>query len=256
MGSGMSVDILIYPDGEVMSQEVARAIVHRANDTLMRADYFTLCLAGGQTPRTLYRVLATEYRGKIPWSQLNLFWGDERYVARDDPRSNYRLVRESLLDHVPIPAENVHPMPTDLPDPEDAAAAYEHMLRGWFRASWPQFDLVLLGMGPDGHTASLFPGSPVLAEETRWVVAAHAAIEPRVRLTLTLPAINHASLVFFLVTGSEKAHALRLVLTGRSDPNAFPAAAVRPQGGDVLWWLDEHAARLVPRTENTAQVRR
>jgi 6-phosphogluconolactonase len=256
MGSGMSVDVRIYPDGDALSREVARAIVHRMNETLTTTDYFTLSLAGGQTPRTLYGVLATEYRDTIPWSRLHLFWGDERYVARDNPRSNYRLVQESLLDHVPIPRENVHFMPTDLPEPEDAAVAYEQTLREWFRSSWPRFDLVLLGMGPDGHTASLFPGSPALGERTRWVVAVRAPVEPRLRLTLTPPVLNNAPLVFFLVAGAEKADVLRRVLTAASGAIAYPAAAVRPGGGDVVWWVDEHAAKSVPRSENTTPGRR
>ncbi len=249
----MNADVRIHPDGDTLSREVARAIVFRMNDTLTTTNRFSLSLAGGQTPRTLYRVLATEYRDKIPWSRLHLFWGDERYVPRDDPGSNYRLVRESLLDHVAIPGENVYAAPTDLPEPEDAATAYELTLRGWFPTSWPRFDLVLLGLGSDGHTASLFPGSPALAERTRWVMTARAPVEPRLRLTLTLPVLNHAALVFFLVTGGEKADVLRRVLASPSEPIAYPAAAVRPEEGGVVWWVDEHAAKSVPRNEHETQ---
>lgn len=243
----MGPDVRVFPDEDRLGREVARAIVGRMNETLAPAARRSLCLAGGQTPRTLYRVLATEYRDEIPWPWLHLFWGDERYVPPDDAHSNYRLVRESLLDHVPIPRENVHPMPTDLHDPEKAAAAYEQTLRGRFPTSWPRFDLVLLGMGPDGHTASLFPGSPALAEQNRWVATARASVEPRLRLTLTLPVLNRASLVFFLVTGAEKADVLRRVLAGPSEPSLYPAAAVRPEDGRVVWWVDEQAAKSLPR---------
>lgn len=241
----MNADVRIHPDGERLSREVARAIVFRIHETLATAPRFSIALAGGQTPRTLYQTIAAEYRDEIPWSRLHLFWGDERYVPRDDARSNYRLVRESLLDRVPIPPEQVHPMPTDLADPNDAAVAYEQTLRGWFRTPWPRFDLVLLGMGVDGHTASLFPGSPALAERTRWAVTARAREEPRLRLTLTLPVFNQAALVFFLVTGAEKADVLARVLAGPSE--AYPAAAVRPSDGTVVWWVDELAAKRIPK---------
>ncbi|HET9000839.1 MAG TPA: 6-phosphogluconolactonase [bacterium] len=242
----MRPDIRISADGDRLARDVARAIVERLNQPLVPGGSRSLCLAGGQTPRDLYQVLATEYRDTIPWPRLHLFWGDERYVPPDDAQSNYRLVRESLLDHVPIPKENVHPMPTNLPDPNDAAAAYEQTLRERLSPPWPRFDLVLLGMGSDGHTASLFPGSPALAERTRWVATSRASVEPRVRLTLTLPVLNRAALVFFLVAGAEKADILRRVLAGPSEPVPYPAAAVRPEDGRVVWWVDQQAARSLP----------
>ncbi len=244
----MRPDVRICSDGDRLARDVAQAIVEGLNAPLAPAGRRSLCLAGGQTPRVLYQVLATEYRDTMPWSRLHLFWGDERYVPPDDAQSNYRLVRESLLDHVPIPKEHVHPMPTDLRDPNDAAAAYEQTLREQFPPPWPRFDLVLLGMGSDGHTASLFPGSPALAEQTRWVATARASVEPRVRLTLTLPVLNRASLVFFLVAGAEKADILRRVLAGPSEPAQYPAAAVRPEDGRVVWWVDEQAAKSLSRT--------
>lgn len=256
MVSRLNIDVRIHPDPETLSRAVADALASRISGTAARGARFSLALAGGSTPRTLYRLLATGYRDEIPWDRVHLFWGDERYVPRDDPRSNYRLVRESLLDHVRIPGENIHPMPTDLPDPEDAAAAYEQTLRAWFPAPWPRFDLVLLGMGSDGHTASLFPGSPALAERTRWTAAIRAPVEPRQRLTLTLPVLNHAALVFFLVTGDEKADVLGRVLTAPSGPAAYPAAAVRPEEGGVVWWVDERAAKSVPRDKPETRGRR
>ena len=243
----MNPDVRIQPDGETLSREVARAVFHRVREILNAADHFSFALAGGETPRRLYQTLATEYRDRIAWPRLHVFWGDERYVPHDDPRSNVRLAREALLDHVPIPGDNVHPMPTGLPAPEEAAAAYEQTLRRWFPGPWPRFDLVLLGMGSDGHTASLFPGAAAFAERTRWAVAASAPVEPRLRLTLTLPVFNHAALVFFLVAGSEKAAVLGRVLAGPSE--AYPAAAVRPDEGGLVWWVDEAAAKSIQRRE-------
>jgi 6-phosphogluconolactonase len=241
------VDVRIYPDRETVSRECARAIVHAITARTGGGDRFTLALAGGETPRILYRSLATEHRTAIPWSQVHLFWGDERYVPPDDSRSNYRLVRDSLLGDVPIPPGNVHPMPTDLPDPRDAARAYERELRTHFHAPWPRIDLILLGLGPDGHTASLFPGSPALGERERWVVDVRAPVDPPVRLTLTLPVLNHADSVFFLVAGAEKAEAVRRALAGPRDPLTCPAGAVRPAGGSPVWWVDEAAATSIRR---------
>ncbi len=241
----MNGDVRVYPDLGTLSRACAGAIVRAITARTGGGDRFTLALAGGDTPRVLYRILATEQRDAIPWGQVHLFWGDERYVPPDDPRSNYRLVRDSLLDVLPIPRRNVHPMPTDFPDPRDAARAYERDLRTYFPAPWPRLDLVLLGMGPDGHTASLFPGSPALGEQERWVVDARAPVAPPVRLTLTLPVLNHAASVFFLVAGAEKAEAVRRALAGPRDPQACPAGAVRPADGRLVWWVDERAAALV-----------
>ncbi len=141
---------------------------------------------------------------RTPWERVHLFWGDERYVPHDDPASNYRMARESLIAHVPIPAENVHPMPTDLPQPEKAAEAYEAELRRFFGTGAPGFDLQLLGLGVEGHTASLFPGSPALEEKERWVAAVVAPAKPPQRLTLTLPVLNQGRNTLFLVTGADK----------------------------------------------------
>jgi len=176
---------------------------------------------------------------------VHIFWGDERYVPLDDLRNNYRMARETLLDAVPCPTANVHPMPTDLPDPEAAAQEYEKTLRSYFPTAWPHFDLVLLGLGDEGHTASLFPESPALVERRRWVVAVKAPSEPPLRLTLTLPALTQAANVYFLVTGSNKSQALHHVLTETPDLKNYPAAGVRLAPGTVIWWVDREAAALV-----------
>jgi 6-phosphogluconolactonase len=199
-------------------------------------------LSGGSTPRTLHGLLASDFRDQIPWADVHVFWGDERYVSPDDPDSNYRMARETLLDHVPCPAGNIHPMPTHFPSPDAAAREYEKTLRTYFGTEWPHFDLLLLGLGEEGHTASLFPGSPALEERTRWVVAVKAPADPSLRLTLTLPALTRAANIYVLVTGSKKASALHHVLTDGTDANIYPAAGVRLTPGTLIWWIDREAA--------------
>jgi 6-phosphogluconolactonase len=173
---------------------------------------------------------------------VHVFWGDERYVLPRDPDSNYRMAKEALLDHVPCPSENVHPMPTHFGSPDAAAREYERTLRSYFATDSPRFDLILLGLGEEGHTASLFPGSPALEERTRWVVAVNTHARPPLRLTLTLPALTRAANIHVLVAGSTKAHALRHVLTGIPDPNTYPAAGLRFTEGTLIWWVDREAA--------------
>lgn len=199
---------------------------------------FTLALSGGNTPRTLYHILATTYHDSIPWEAVHFFWGDERYVPHDDAESNFRMVKETLLDLVPIPGENVHSIPTSYSDPEEAARAYEEDLRKFFGDTGNTLDLVLLGMGKEGHTASLFPNSPALDEKTRWVAAVEAPARPSRRITLTLPILNRASGVYFLASGREKAEAFRKVFDSETDLHDCPAKALDPSQGDVIWWID------------------
>jgi len=201
----------------------------------------SLVLSGGNTPRTLYGLLASEFRDQIPWADVHVFWGDERYVSPDDPDSNYRMAKETLLDHVPCPPGNIHPMPTHFRSADAAARDYEKTLRSCFGGEWPHFDLSLLGLGEEGHTASLFPGSPALGELTRWVVAVETVADPPLRLTLTLPALTRAANIYVLVAGSNKASALHHVLSGVPDPNAYPAAGVRTTEATLIWWVDREA---------------
>ncbi len=245
MGKPVNPDVRIFPDTETLSRAAARGLMDRIHATVLEGERFSLALAGGQTPRVLYRLLATDHRHAIPWEQLDVFWGDERYVPHDDPHSNYRMARESLLDHVPIPSKNVHPMPTNHPVPDDAARAYEWTLKNYFSSPWPRFNLILLGLGPDGHTASLFPGSSALEEKERWVVAASGPFEPRQRLTLTLPVLAHSAQIYFLVAGADKAEALRRALAGGDDPRSGPAASVGSAHRAVVWWTDVAAAALL-----------
>ncbi|HKT79824.1 MAG TPA: 6-phosphogluconolactonase [Vicinamibacterales bacterium] len=227
-----------------MSLRAAEAVVATINHAVETVGTCSMVLAGGNTPRTLYRLLAGEFRSQVPWARVHVFWGDERYIPPEDSRSNYRMAKEALLDHVPCPAANIHPMPTHCPSADAAARDYERELRNHFVEEWPPFDIVLLGLGDDGHTASLFPGSFALAERTRWVVAAQAPVEPHVRLTLTLPALTRARAVFVLVAGATKAEALRHVLEGAGDWIKHPAAGIRLAHGPVTWWADREAAAL------------
>ena len=218
-GSGPAVKphLRVCADLADLSRQAAMAAVGTVNDAVRAAGTCSIVLSGGSTPRTLYHLLASEFRRQIPWADVQVFWGDERFVAPEDPRSNYRMVREALLDHVPCPPANIHPMPTHFPSADMAARDYERTLQSHFLGEWPHFDLVLLGVGDDGHTASLFPGLLALAERTRWVVASRAPVEPHVRVTLTLPALTRGSAVHVLVSGAAKAEALRHVLEGAGD---------------------------------------
>ncbi len=240
----MNSDVRVFADLHALSVAAAGAVAGTITRATRATGRCALVLSGGSTPRTLYQLLATDYRDRVPWRNVHVFWGDERYVPPTDPRSNYRMAKEALLDQIPCPAANVHPMPTEIRDPDAAARAYEETLRGYFAGGGsPRFDLVLLGLGQEGHTASLFPRSPALAERTRWVVAVTVPADPPTRLTLTLPALAHAATTYFLVAGSNKAQAFSRVMDASADPNEYPAALVRSGGGTVVWWIDQQAAR-------------
>jgi 6-phosphogluconolactonase len=236
-----------FPDLDTLSRAVAESVAGRASDAVRKRGRFSLALAGGQTPCRLYERLAEAAR--LPWSQIHLFWGDERYVPHDDPRSNYRLVRKSLLDRVEVPAGNVHAIPTHLEDIDAAASSYETTLREFF-SGLPCFDLVLLGMGADGHTASLFPGTPAVGERKRWVTPVRAPVEPPMRLTLTLPVILNASAIYFLISGNDKATTLQDVLKESADSEIHPAAAVlHSTAAEVVCWTDQASASLLSQKE-------
>jgi 6-phosphogluconolactonase len=230
----------VWEDREALSRAAAAELADVAVKAIDARGRFDLALAGGHTPRRLYEILASEYRKRINWRLTHLFWGDERYVSDSDPLSNCRMARKALIGPLGIAPENVHPMPTFFADPEQAALAYEQTLRVHFGGE-PQFDLVLLGMGPEGHTASLFPGSAALDEKTRWVVPVRVAAEPPLRLTLTLPVLNAAREVFFLVSGPDKGAIVRKILSLAPEEIApYPAARVNPQGRVILF-LDRAA---------------
>jgi 6-phosphogluconolactonase len=211
---------------------------------------FRIALSGGSTPKLLYRRLAT-FGDEIEWKRLEFYWGDERFVPHDDPRSNYRMARETMLDAVPVDPAKVHPIPTD-GDPQSAPLRYEQLLKQAYAADRlgprPLFDLVLLGLGEDGHTASLFPGSALLSETERWV-AAVGDKAPEPRITLTFPPLESSRAILFLVSGEEKARAVQRVLAG--DP-AMPAGRLATRG-EAIWFLDSAAASLLPQRSATGR---
>ena len=239
----MKMDASVFPDIEALSRAAFAELTQIMRDAVRERGRFAIALAGGNTPAKLYRLWADpQTAAQTPWEQVHLFWGDERYVPPDDPLSNYRMARETLISQVPIPAANVHPVPTTLHPAEKAAEAYEAELRKFFGGSAPAFDLQLLGLGPEGHTLSLFPGSPALEEKQRWVAAVEVAAKPPQRVTMTLVVANQARHTFFLVAGKDKRE---IVAALKSEPDGqasqYPAAQIRPPGG-VRWFFDQAAA--------------
>jgi 6-phosphogluconolactonase len=235
-------EVVVVEDTAAMAEEAAARIAASACEAVDLRGRFSLVLSGGSTPGLLYRLLASDpYAARIPWSGVHLFWGDERNVPPDDAGSNYRLAQETLISQVPIPTENVHRLPGEL-EPQAAALAYESALTDFFCGPRPRFDFVLLGLGGDGHTASLFPGSPALEEMDRLTMPVEASYQdrPAHRVTLTLPAINSARDILFLVAGEGKAGIVAAVLLGKSA--ALPAQRVRPMTGQVTWLLEVGAA--------------
>jgi 6-phosphogluconolactonase len=239
-------EVRIFDGASELMRAAADEIALAARRAVDERDRFTWALAGGSTPRTVYELLASDfYRERMPWSAIHFFWGDERHVPPDHPDSNFRMAREAMLDRVPVPAENVHRIPAEEPDAQRAAAAYESTLRSFFVLSsgdWPRFDLILLGLGKDGHTASLFPGGGAVRERERLVVAPWVEAQKTFRITLTAPVLNHARRAMFLVSGEEKAEALHAVLEGAREPERYPAQIVE---GNRLWMVDRAAARLL-----------
>lgn len=234
--------VSVYPDADAMGRAASRHLAERIRAVVAAGDRCAIALSGGSTPRTTYRLLAAE---SVPWDGVHLFWGDERYVAATDIHSNYRMVKETLLDHITISRENIHPIDTTPSEPDTVARAYETVLRKHLPGAWPRFDLVLLGLAADGHIASLFPGSDALRITDRSVVAVRAPVEPSRRITITLPVITAAAAVHFLVAGKGKAGAVHRALIGPADIAVTPAAGVRPSNGAVTWWLDEAAATFL-----------
>jgi 6-phosphogluconolactonase len=229
----------VLPDPTALARHVAGWMTAAAR---AGEGAFRVSLSGGSTPKALFGLLASEeFSRRFPWPRVSWYWGDERFVPHDDPDSNYRMAREAMLDRAPIPPANIHPIPTD-GSADDAAGRYERTLQDAYGAATldparPLFDLTLLGLGPDGHTASLLPGEPVLNERERWVAAVTHG-RPEVRITLTYPAIDSSRRVAFLVAGREKAAMLRAILDGDS---RAPAARVRPSG-ELVWFVDRAAA--------------
>lgn len=272
-------DLSVFADRAALARAAAELVAGAAEGAAAERGAFHLVLAGGSTPRDLYRLLADErepFRSRIDWGRTHLFWGDERPVLPDHPDSNFRMAHEALLAHVPVPAANVHRIRGEEPEPPRAAAEYDRHLREFFGLSEDEspvpaaprrlpvtaaaaprqlpfttaaaprlFDLALLGLGADGHTASLFPGSEAVAEFQRLCVAPWVPAQRTFRITLTPAAFAGAERVLFLVAGADKAEALARTLRGGEPPERCPALAIRPRSGQPIWLVDRDAARLL-----------
>ena len=242
----MPSNVFVFDTSEQLAVAAAERFVDYEYAFHGEPDRFSVALAGGNTPRRVYELLATErFKHRVEWTQVDLFFGDERCVPPDHPDSNYAMAYETLISKVPIPAKNVHRIIGE-GEPNESAKLYENQLRTFFAgAAWPRFDLVLLGMGEDGHTASLFPGSEALNEKTRWVVATRPEGSMRDRITLTVPVFNRAARIMFLVTGAGKAGRLAKVLYPQPGSEALPAQAIKPVDGTLEWLVDSAAAPLL-----------
>jgi 6-phosphogluconolactonase len=248
----------IFENINELSKRVADWMIEHINNTLQQQDRFTLVLSGGGTPKKLHELLSSDdYKNEIDWSKLHIFWGDERFVPFNDDRSNSKMCFDTLLNNVPVPKEQIHKMQTENITPEDSAKAYEEVLKKYFpEAASPQlqttnyklqtFDLVLLGMGDDGHTLSLFPGKTEVIHETKKLCTSlWLESQNMYRVTLTHPIVNYSAAVAFLVTGSGKAKALHEVLKGNYNPDVYPSQIVKPTNGELHWFVDEAAASLL-----------
>jgi len=245
--------IRVFNDYEALSQAAAEMFVEMADQAIKSNGRFSVALSGGNTPHRLYETLATDpFREKVHWEAVHVFWGDERCVPLDDPRSNFLMARRTLLDRVSIPADQIHPILGDLPAAL-ATTHYETELQKFFGKQPPVFDLILLGLGDNAHTASLFPRTSVLSEKERWVDKVFVAEQSMYRVTLTAPLINQAKAVIFLVSGADKATALQSVLEGAYHPHEYPAQLIHPNGTHPIWLVDKAAAhKLIPETVEPA----
>jgi 6-phosphogluconolactonase len=238
-------EVRVFPDLETLSRAAADLFIVRATQAISSRKKFTVALSGGSTPRGLYTLLGSApAREKIEWEHVHIFWADERCVPKDHDESNFKFVADTLLSRAPIPNPNIHRIRGE-EGPIQAAKRYEEDLREFFRTvAWPVFDLIILGAGEDGHTASLFPGSPTLREQARF--AAPVLLEPPklARATLTLPVLDHAAQVLFLVSGKTKAEIVREILENKNEKQ-YPAGLVHPRNGALVWFIDREAAGLL-----------
>jgi 6-phosphogluconolactonase len=246
----MTPEVQIVPDAEALYRAGAAEFVRLAGEAVTAKGSFTVALSRGSTPKGLYRLLATDrrLRGQVPWDKIHIFWGDERHVPPTDAESNYRMAHEALLSKVPIPPAHVYRIKSEAPDASHAADDYEQTLRVFFRVSagqLPRFDLVFLGLGPEAHTASLFPGTKALHETKRLVVSNWVGKFFTDRMTMTPPILNNAACVVFLVSSEGKALPLKAVLEGHYEPEQLPAQLIRPEHGRLLWLVDRDAASLL-----------
>lgn len=240
-------DLLVVTDPAALAREAAALLATIAEEAVARGGRFTVALAGGSTPMLLYSLLAAApYCTRLPWQKTHIFWGDERAVPPTHPDSNFGVAKATLLSRVPVPADHVHRMQAERADLDAAASEYEAEIARTFAAhpadEPPAFDLILLGLGIDGHTASLFPYTQVLRETTRWVAPNYVPKLEANRLTLTAPILNRAATILFLVSGTDKASVLQAVLEGPPDPEQLPAQLIQPVAGRLVWLVDQAAA--------------
>ncbi|MGA2673424.1 MAG: 6-phosphogluconolactonase [Terracidiphilus sp.] len=254
MSRKLRIKYYVEPDPAALARRAAQYFVEMAGEAVAAQGRARIAISGGSTPKAAFQLMADPrqpWRGRMPWDCLDLFWVDERTVGPNDAESNYRMTREALLDHVPLHPHQIHRIEGEL-EPEVAAARYESELRNSFRlegAESPRFDLVALGMGADGHTASLFPRTAAIHEMSRLVAANPVPQKDTTRITLTWPVINHASSVFFLIAGADKAEILKEVLIGPRDPERLPSQLIWPCSGILTLILDKAAAALLPATD-------
>ena len=250
----LRIEYCVEPDAAALARRAAKHFVEMAEQAVAQKGRVRFAISGGSTPKAAFRLLADPgqpWRARMPWDKLELYWVDERTVPPTDTDSNYRMTREALLDHVPLKPEQVHRMEGEL-EPEVAASRYESLLRNNFRlegAECPRFDLVQLGMGDDGHTASIFPHTEAIHTLGRLVTANKVPQKDTWRLTLTWPVINQASSVFFLISGKDKAEVLKDVFIGPRDPERLPSQLIWPSSGILTLILDKDAAALLPATD-------
>jgi 6-phosphogluconolactonase len=235
-------EIRLFPSDKQLFHAAAETFCNIGNEAIREHGHFTVALSGGSTPRGLHQELVKTFASELPWDKVFFFWGDERHVPPDFPESNYRMARETLLSKLPIPANNIFRMHGEIPDANQAAGIYEQTLREFFHPSqvgFPRFDFILLGMGPDGHTASLFPATNALKEQQSWVAGNWVEQHSTFRITLTYPVINSAANIMFLIKGADKAEMVRKAL---KDPSAnLPCQGVRPNAGKLMWYMDQGA---------------
>ncbi len=254
MSRKLRIIYYVEPDAAALARRAAQYFVEMVDEAADAQGRARVAISGGSTPKAAFELLSDPgqpWRARMQWDKLDLYWVDERCVPPDDQESNYRMTREALLDRVPLRPDQIHRMEGEL-DPEKAAARYESELRNGFRlegAELPRFDLIELGMGPDGHTASLFPRSEALRETGRLVMANHVAQQDRWRITLCWPVINRANSVFFLVGGADKAQILKEVMTGPRDVERLPSQLIWPASGIITLILDKSAAAMLPATD-------
>ena len=238
--------IQVFPTPEALAEGAAECIIADAKKAIEARGRFVVSLSGGHTPERMFALLAQpSFQGKIPWEKTFLFWGDERCVPADDPQNNARMTRQLLLNKIVIPAENIFPIPVN-DEPAAGAAAYENTIRRFFENKVPRFDLVLLGLGENGHTASLFPGTEVVHEEDHLVKEVYVAEQKMYRITMTAPLINAARHIVFLMEGTSKADVLKTILTAPYQPDVYPAQLIEPADGVLDFLVDKDAASKLP----------